>query len=92
MGDPEVEKGKAAIVECVMEIMRDYSIEPEKLVFQWDEDFDRSRWNLNIYRGKQRRQLGFREQDVEDWPSDIKVAERYKAAILKAVELFLRNW
>lgn len=90
--DPNVEKGKATIVEDIKGIMCDYSIEPEKLVFQRIEDFDRSRWSLNIYRGKQRRQLGFREQDVEAWPNDIKVADRYKAAILKAVELFLRNW
>ena len=90
--DPHVEKGKAAIVEDVKGIMHDYSIEPEELVFQWIEDFDRSRWNLNIHRGKQRRQLGFREQDVEAWPEDLKVADRYRAAILKAVELFLRNW
>ena len=90
--DPQIEKGKSAIVEDITGIMRDYSIAPKELVFQCIEDFDRSRWKLNIYRGKQLRQLSFREQDVEAWPNDIKVADKYKAAILKAVELFLRNW
>jgi hypothetical protein len=87
----QVERGKAAIVEHMMETMRGYSIESMELVFQWKEDVEKTSWSLSVYRGKERRQLEFRGQDVEAWAESPEVAGKYQAAILNLVDGFLKK-
>ena len=88
---PEVERGKVAILEHVKEVMKAYSLEPTILVFQWKEDFENVRWNLNVFRGSRKRQLHFKEQDVETWHETPAVAGKYLKAILSVVECMLKN-
>jgi hypothetical protein len=89
--DPEVARGKAAILEHVKEVMQAYSIESTGLVFQWKEDFEKARWNLNVFSGSRKRQLRFQEQDVEAWQETPEVAGKYLATILSVVECLLKN-
>ena len=41
--DPKVEKGKAAILSHVKDVMRNFSIELEEFIFHWDEDCENAR-------------------------------------------------
>lgn len=84
---PEVEHGKTAILEHVKELMKTSSLDPEGLVFRWEENFDRAQWNLNIFRGRKSRQLHFREEDVEAWATTPEVAGRQLRRILHVIEM-----
>jgi hypothetical protein len=88
---PQVERGKMAIVEHVKEVLQGYKIEPTELVFQWQEDDGKAFWNLNLYRGKERQQLGFSERELERWPESPEVAGKHLAAILSVVECLLKK-
>ena len=50
---PEVQHGKTAILEHLKELMKTSSLDPEGLVFRWEENFDRAQRNLNIFKGKE---------------------------------------
>jgi hypothetical protein len=84
---PEVEHGKTAILKHVKELMKTASLDPKGLVFRWEENFDKTQWNLNIFRGRKSRQLHFREEDVEAWAATPEVAGRHLRRILHAIEM-----
>ena len=86
--DPKAEKGKAAILSHVKDVMRNFSIELEEFIFHWDEDPENARWTLVLNRGRNKRQLSFREHDVEAWEEDTLIADKYRAAVLSVVDLF----
>jgi hypothetical protein len=86
--DPEIEMGKAAILSHLREVMRGHSIELSDFIIHWDEDCNNARWNLVLNRGRNMRQLSFREHDVEAWKEDILTADKYRGAILSVVDLF----
>ena len=88
LADPKVEKGKAAILSHVKDVMRSFSIELGEFIFHWDEDGENARWNLVLNRGRNKRQLSFREHDVEAWEEDTLIADKYRAAVLSVVDLF----
>lgn len=89
--EPKVERGKAAILNHLQKIMRDSLVEPREIRFHWDEDRENARWILAVNRERNRRQLSFREHDVEGWEEDILLADKYRAAILSVVDLFTKR-
>jgi hypothetical protein len=88
---PQVERGKEVIVEHVKEVLQGHSIEPTEFVFQWQQGDGSAILNLNVCRGKERRQLGFSEREVETWPGNPALAGKYRAAILSLVDGLLKS-
>jgi hypothetical protein len=83
--DQEVEEGKKQILEHVKGVSKCCGLDPQQLEFTWRFEMAYTEWILSVFNGRKRNVIRIWRPDVEDWPRNPEIPQKYAGRILESI-------